>query len=175
MHSVDELVDLLDAAAEPWAGAVMYRAEPATRTSMARIEKELDVRVPPLLVELSQRSPGFGVLFAGLGEDWESPGHILRLNETVHRARRRDGIRALPAALVMFNRGEDHECVCWDRDRAGEGGEHPIVWCRTDVGVTRRGGRTAFRRELEIVPAGETLREWIDAECARLLAACELE
>jgi hypothetical protein len=107
---------------EPWKG--MNEVGRPTPASIKRINSELKVELPESLVEFARRSERFGTWFAGLGEDYDSPFHILQLNSHAHEASL-DGV-PMPPHLVMINQGYDEDYECFDLRRSRQAGEYSI-------------------------------------------------
>ena len=131
--------DLKDAPRQP--------ASRPTPESRKRIEDELQVTLPDSLIELASACPFYERgWFAGLGENYTSQFHILRLNEIF----RGEG---LGSDTVMFNHGYDGDCDCWDVTRCSGDGEHPIVYVSLDFDRRRPYGTeplaTSFHDYLE--------------------------
>jgi len=95
-----------------------------TSASIKRISEHFRMMLPHVFLELVRCWRGSGSWFASLGNDYENPQHIIRMN-SYWRTRRRT--RRLPSHLVIFNLGFDEDCDCFDLeayDRAT--GEYPI-------------------------------------------------
>ncbi len=110
-----------------------FGLQPATSASVERISDELGIRLPVELVDVSRECPSYGSWFAGLGEDYSHPMHILRLNEEFHGPLESDGWHPLPEHLVLLNHGHDGDCDCWDTSELCASGEHPIVYLCLDA------------------------------------------
>ena len=104
---------------------------PPTAASIARINAELGIALPPTLIDFARRSQRFGAWFSGLGEDYDNPLHILAMNREFHK-RQRSGDRhwrPMPKHLVIFNHGHDDDCDCFDlRLPPSEQGEYWISY-----------------------------------------------
>jgi hypothetical protein len=140
----DVLIELVGYACEPWGSSGWYRAAAPTSASLERISRELGIRVPALFAYLASHCPVYGGWFASIGEDYDSPVHIMKLNWAFRDL-------GLPAHLVMLNHGHDGDCDCWDLTQTHEG-EHPIVYVRVEQRDSARVGAlqgTSFREYLE--------------------------
>lgn len=82
-----------------------------TRQSIGRIETHFGIALPPALIEVALHSRSFGRWFAGLGPDYTSLDHIIRINSYCRRRRRS---RAIPKYLIAFNVGFDEDFYCFD-------------------------------------------------------------
>src|SRR6476620_8638355 len=119
--SKDVLLDLLPASFEPWGVSAWYPSRPPTGPSIARIESELGVRLPALLLDVARACPAYGGWFGSIGDDFTSDNHILAIN----RSFRADG---LPLRYVLLNHGHDGNCDAWDTvAMPAADGEPPIV------------------------------------------------
>jgi hypothetical protein len=145
------LVEMLGHICAPYGGGIGHAAPP-TVASVRRIEEELQVSLPPLFVEVATACPTYGGWFAGIGEDYHSPAHIVALNRLFHG-------QGLPARYVMFNHGHDGDCDCWDVEQpaTGSAGECRIVYCRTDADAVR------WPRPPQ--PLAGTFHDYLDAFC----------
>ena len=120
------LFELLDVALEPWGSTDWYPSRPPTDASVRRVQDELGVRLPPLLVEAASACPSYGGWFGSIGDDFDSHNHTLAIN----RLFRSEG---LPPRYVMFNRGHDGDVDAWDTAVSPTtGGELPIVYFSFD-------------------------------------------
>ena len=130
MIPIETLVELCGYAFEPWGNSSWYSSAPATEASIARISHELGVSIPPEFILLSQNCRVYGGWFASIGEDYDGPVHILRLNQIFHETD--EEYEALPSHLVLLNHGHDGDCDCWDTSCVSEQGEHPIIYFDLD-------------------------------------------
>jgi hypothetical protein len=93
-----------------------WDVSPPTAASIARINAELGIELPPTLVDFARRATKFGAWFCSLGEDYDNFTHILAMNRLFH-AGQRGGYkrwRPMPKHLVIFNHGHDDDCDCFD-------------------------------------------------------------
>lgn len=136
MAPFDTLLELFEIAMARWSPRPWANAAAPTAESIARIQRELSVRIPDEFVRLAAACPSYGSWFASIGPDFDSSHHITRLNDLFHDGRQlhdgQDG-PALPAHLVMLNHGHDGDCDCWDTRIVLPSGEHPIVSVRVDA------------------------------------------
>jgi hypothetical protein len=96
-----------------------------TPESIKFIEAELALVLPKTLTELASRCLNYTEWFAGIGEDYEWSGHILRTNRELH-----DGKYGfLPTHLVPFTRGYDEVYDCFDLNDRDQQGNPSIVYC----------------------------------------------
>lgn len=107
----DLLLALLPAAFEPWGRSPWFPSRPPTLASVSRIEGEFAISLPTLFVEIAAACPSYGGWFGSIGDDFESPNHVLSINQDWHEA-------GLPKRYVMLNHGHDGYCNAWDRDAA---------------------------------------------------------
>ena len=113
-----------------------YPSAAATAKSVARIEAELKIALPQDFIELSQKCAPYGGWFSSIGEDFESPNHILRANESFREED--DDYQPLPLHLVMLNHGHDGDCDCWDTSREPNAdGGFPIIYFDATTGEVR--------------------------------------
>jgi len=124
--SKDVLFELLPAAFGPWGNSSWYPSRPPTEASIGRIERELGVRLPALLVDVARACPSYGGWFGSIGDDFDSHNHILSINRTF----REEG---LPPRYVVLNHGHDGDCDAWDTQTPPIEGELPIVYFRYDT------------------------------------------
>ena len=100
-----------------------------------------------MFVEIARASPRYGGWFGSIGEDFESPNHLLSIN----RCFREEG---LPARYVLLNHGHDGDCDAWDTAAGPVDGELPIVYFVYDRDWRELGGIRASAR---------TFAEYIDS------------
>jgi hypothetical protein len=81
----------------------------------------LGIALPPLFVEVAAACTSYGGWFGSIGEDFESPNHMLSINRVFHD----DG---LSRRYVLLNHGHDGRCDAWDLESPAAAGEHPIVY-----------------------------------------------
>jgi len=126
---------------------------PPTEASLNRISTVLRIRLPDLLVTLAKESSRFGHVFLSLGEDYESPTHIISYNRYWRRRRR---TRRLPSDLVIISNGfmdEDFDCLVRpDKDQDNEG-LAVEYWSPAPIGHPKNGCRgprySSFEEYLE--------------------------
>ena len=127
------LIELAELCFAPWGYSSWYPSAPATPQSVVRIEAELKIVLPQSFIALSQKCAPYGGWFSSIGEDFQSPNHILLANESFHKDD--EGYKPLPTHLVMLNHGHDGDCDCWNTSRAPNAdGEYPIVYFSATVG-----------------------------------------
>jgi hypothetical protein len=126
----ETLIELFEIATAPWSPGPWARAAKPTPASLARIQRELGVRIPDDLARLAAACPSYGAWLGSIGDDFNNASHMLRLNEFFHRSPSGEeaGYAALPAHLVMLNHGYDGDCDCWDTRVVAASGEHPIIY-----------------------------------------------
>jgi hypothetical protein len=144
----EALVELFTIAIEPWGLHAWYHVKPPTAHSIARIEEELGLTIPPDLIKIASRCPAYGGWLAGIGDDYDHTCHILSLNRAFHEG---DELPPLPAHFVLLNHGHDGDCDCWDVRTTGANGEHPIVYIALESGRVEPAGKVfaTFREYLE--------------------------
>ncbi len=121
---MDVLLELLPAAFEPWGSMESFSALPPTRGSVQRIESELGLAIPKLLIEIAQACGTYGGWFGSLGEDVASQSHIITINRTFRA-------HGVPPRYVLLNHGHDGDCDAWDTFATRPpGNELPIVYFR---------------------------------------------
>ena len=108
---------------------------PPTSRSLRRIRKTLSIVLPSSLVAFARESSACSRWLASLGEDFDSPLHILHVHSRVSRIRRRriGGGGAWeyvkPAGFVPFTHGYDSDFDCLDTsERNEEPDEFPIQY-----------------------------------------------
>src|SRR3954471_11917246 len=122
----DVLLELLPASFAPWGASAWYPSRPPTGPTIARVESELGVRLPALLLDVARACPAYGGWFGSIGDDFDSHNHILAIN----RAFRAEG---LPPRYVLLNHGHDGDCDAWDTGAPpAADGEPPIVYFSYD-------------------------------------------
>jgi hypothetical protein len=134
MIPFETLLELWEIAFADWSIFPVYRAQPATDSSIALIEKSLGIALPASLVELSRGCPSYGCWLAAIGDDCDHGLGILALNRAFHNPD--DDGPALPAHLILLNHGHDRDCDCWDTSSGKSGDEYPIVYCALEQGPT---------------------------------------
>ena len=96
------------------------RTYPApTPQSVERIESHLGCALPLGLIDLATQAVKFASWFSSLGEDVQSPDHIIRVNASYKRRRmrrHRRWVHAKPRNLVVINLGFDRDCDCLNLD-----------------------------------------------------------
>jgi hypothetical protein len=133
MIPFETLIELCEIAFEPWANfAPVFRAQPATASSVELIQKTLGITLPSCFIELSRLCPSYGGWFASIGEDCDDTIiGILQVNRVFHDININEG-SALAANLVLLNHGHDGDCDCWDLSAQQNGNEYPIVFCNVE-------------------------------------------
>jgi hypothetical protein len=81
--------------------------------SIRRINEHFEMALPETLLEFVRSWRDSGRWFASLGDDYESPEHIIRINSYW---RRRRVTRRLPHNFVVFNLCHDEDCDCFNLD-----------------------------------------------------------
>lgn len=84
-----------------------------TPFSIRRINEHFQMTLPASFLQFVRSWRSSGNWFAGLGSDYDSPFHIIRINSFWRRRRR---TRRIPHNLVIFNRGHDEDCDCFNLD-----------------------------------------------------------
>jgi hypothetical protein len=121
------LFELLPASFEPWGSSSWYPSRPPTPESLRAIEAGLGVTLPPLFLDITRACPSYGGWFGSIGNDTESPNHMLIINKAFREA-------GVPDRYVLLNHGHDGACDAWDtRLPPGPGGEFPIVSFRQET------------------------------------------
>ena len=82
-----------------------------TSASIERINSHFGIVLPRSFLEFVRCWRSSASWFASIGNDYQSHDHIIRTN-SYWRSRRRT--RRLPENLVIFNRGFDDDCDCFD-------------------------------------------------------------
>src|SRR3954469_5593881 len=82
-----------------------------TEFSIRRISEHFQISLPQSLLEFVRSWRASGTWFASLGDDYDSPLHIIRINSYY---RRRRMTRRLPRNLVIFNQCHDEDCDCFN-------------------------------------------------------------
>ena len=84
-----------------------------TEFSIRRISEHFHMTLPGSLLEFVRSWRASGRWFASLGDDYESPEHIIRINSYWKRRR---VTRRLPHNFVVFNLCHDEDCDCFNLD-----------------------------------------------------------
>jgi hypothetical protein len=146
---VDMIVSLLPATFE--GRPFEQPARPPTGRSVRRIERELNVVLPELLLTVARANGSYGYWFASLGEDYRNGNHILRVNRWLRET-------GVPPHLVVFGRGFDGECDAWDLSAgAAEPMERPIVTFYDEDGASK--ARSHW-------PGFHAYMDWLCRNCA---------
>ena len=110
MKTIEQLVSEFDDLHLP---AVAFAVEPPTDSSIRKINTHFAIELPHELILFAKLSKSFGSWFASLGEDYDSPKHIIRINSYWRRRRK---TRAIPRNLLIINRGFDDDLDCIELD-----------------------------------------------------------
>lgn len=129
MYPIEKMARLFDA----FHSGYVCQVEKPTKNSMRRINEHFGIQFPASLIEFANRSNSFGTWFAGLGEDYENPWHIIKINSLFRKMRRRKHRdkwrRAKPGELIIINHGHDRDCDCIDAsDWNEEAKEYRLVY-----------------------------------------------
>ena len=108
MKTVEQLVAEFD---DLNMAAVGYPAKRPSEWSVRKINAHFGIELPHELVLFAKLSKSFGSWFASLGDDYDSPSHIIRINSYWRRRRK---TRAIPRNLLIINRGFDDDLDCID-------------------------------------------------------------
>ena len=120
------LLELLPPAFGPWGASGLFPSRPPTEESVVRIESELGIRLPALLVEVALACDSYGGWFGSIGDDYVSHNHMLGYN----RGFREEGV---PPRYVLLNHGHDGDCDAWDTEAGPpRAGELPIMYFNFD-------------------------------------------
>jgi hypothetical protein len=102
--------------------------------SIKHINKKLNVKLPKSLIEFVSKSKS-NEWFASLGEDYDSPFHILKINRVCRSICRRvikgkgKWEDVFPSHFVAINLGHDDDYDCLDLSKYNpETGEYPIQY-----------------------------------------------
>jgi hypothetical protein len=79
--------------------------------SIRKINAHFNFVLPDDLITFAKHARFYGRRFASLGDDYDSPSHIIRINSYWRRRRQK---RAVPRNLVAINRGFDDDLDCLD-------------------------------------------------------------
>ena len=105
-------------------GSVDPRSQP-TLSSLRAIAERLAFCVPRDFVDFAKLCPAYASWFVSIGEDFENPVHILRMNEEYHDP----SILKLPSDLVLINHAYDGDLTCYDLSRRDEKDRFSICYC----------------------------------------------
>ena len=83
-------------------------ALPPTKESIEKIEDCFGFKLPKSLITFAQNSERYGNWLASIGEDYDSPTHIININK--------EESEELPKNFVIFNVGYDEDYDCFDLD-----------------------------------------------------------
>jgi hypothetical protein len=167
MLITQQLIDLYTLGVTPRRGC--FSALPPTVESVRRINHELGVRLPESFLDFARRCDCYGVWFASIGEDFESPTHILNLNRIFHTDYG-DGYMPLPEPLVLINHGYDGDCDCIDSSVQNAEGEYSIIYwdCEASSSFVPTELFASFPLYLERI-AKDVARSYDESRAARLL------
>jgi len=111
---------------QTWQGKFQYPRP--TEFSLRRINEHFQMTLPQSLLEFVRSWRASGTWFASLGDDYDSPQHIIRINSYW---RRRRMTRRLPHSLVVFNLCHDDDCDCFNLDAYdAASGEYEVRYWR---------------------------------------------
>lgn len=153
---VEAIIALLPATFEGW--PFCQPARPATDASVARIEAQLAVTLPPLLLRISGESASYGYWFNSVGNDYRNENHILRTNERFRAV-------GVPDRYVIFAQGFDGECDAWDLGSPLIDGEAPIALLHVDDDGILTGPTGSFG----------SFHAYMDALCRRHAKQCPVD
>ena len=120
MYSVSELAELFDYGAQMY--GQLSKTQAPTKSSIKKITSTLKVKLPDSFIEFANISKKYSIWFASLGEDYDNPFHILKVNSLFHNN------SSSPKYLVAFNLGYDGDYDCFDTRTINQLGEHPLVY-----------------------------------------------
>ena len=129
--ALTELEKLAVAKMRSWSAypSVLYPASPPTAASVAKIERDLGMRIPESYINLARVAPNYGVWFGSIGEDYSSRNHILWWNSAFRVGD--EEYAALPETFVILNHGHDGDCDCLDVS-GGSSPEYPIYYINVE-------------------------------------------
>jgi hypothetical protein len=167
MLITQKLIDLYTLGATPWRGC--FSALPPTVESVHRINHELGIKLTESFLDFAGRCDYYGVCFASIGEDFESPIHILNLNRIFHTDNG-DGYTPLPETLVLLNHGHDGDCDCIDTRVQNVEGEYSIIYwdCEASSSCVPTELFTSFPLYLESI-ATDMARSYDESGAAKIL------
>jgi len=96
-----------------------WESLPPTENSIEKINSHFNMKLPQSLINFALKSNNFSGWFSGLGEDYQSTSHIIRVNSLYRQKRmRREGkwVKSMPRNYVIINLGFDEDCDCIDID-----------------------------------------------------------
>ena len=99
------------------------RAQP-TESSIRIISERLGFTLPSDFIAFANICPAYDAWFGSIGEDFESPVHILEVNAEFHSP---DIL--LPAELIVINHGYDDDLDCYDLRKTEEESRYSICYC----------------------------------------------
>lgn len=107
-----------------------------TPSSIARINKDLGIQLPPSLLRYVSLGPEFRNDMLALDEDYEREDHIIRYNRFIHQGQPRpDGKYWIPAWLLVLYAMPDGDALGLDtRNRDPSSGEYPIAYWDDNAG-----------------------------------------
>jgi hypothetical protein len=109
-------------------GTLIHKAAAPTAESIKHIEASLGVKLPVTLVNFAKSTTNYGNWLASIGPDFDSPTHILVINQEL-----RDEYR-IPKNLVVINVGYDNDYDCMDTETySSNTGEYLITYWAYDV------------------------------------------
>lgn len=119
------LLDLLPATFERWGSSGWDPSWPPTPEGVERIEFDLRIKLPRLLIEVATSCPTYGGCIGSIGDDYESRNHLLPINAAFREA-------GLAGRYVLLNHGRDRYFDAWDTEEQPNEDEFPIVYFNYD-------------------------------------------
>ncbi|OUS29205.1 hypothetical protein A9Q99_08810 [Gammaproteobacteria bacterium 45_16_T64] len=86
-----------------------------TDASIGHIQRHFGVKLPESLIEFALQSDHYDCWFAGLGDDYSSSNHIVRINSHYKKIRRRKGgawAYTKPKDFILVHADFDGRCLC---------------------------------------------------------------
>jgi hypothetical protein len=117
---IEVLAELLTCVRPP--GSRDYAGLPPTEASIHRIAEQLGFTLPDAYIQVASAGPQYGACFAGIGEDYDHPFHILSL-------RKRYLQMGLPPRYAVFGLINGGDIVCWDLKWLQRRPNPPVVRC----------------------------------------------
>jgi hypothetical protein len=104
-----------------------------TDGSINKVAAHFGIQFPREFVQLAKHSKNYSAYFLGIGSDYESPGHMIRVNSYWRRRRPK---RRVPRNLIIITEGYmDDMFWCFDASAPTvAGGDYAVqFWCPDEI------------------------------------------
>ncbi len=114
-------------------GPIIHKAAPPTTDSIAKIERTLNIKLPPSLLRFTTAAPNYGNWLASIGPDYDSPTHILNINQP-------EQFPTKPQNFIIINIGYDQDYDCIDLETQDkQSGDYLITYWSPDIDLRESG------------------------------------